>query len=81
MNGTSKTLAICVVVVIAIALTYGFLTMPDRRSGAERVGDAIHELPRGPDKAIRELGDRTPGERVGDTVKDVGDKIKDGTNR
>ena len=54
--------------------------MPDRRSPTEKIGDAIHDLDKGPDKAARQLENRTPGEKVGDAVKDAGDKIKDSTS-
>lgn len=65
--------------VIALFL-YMMFTSPDRRSGTEKLGDAIHELPQGIDKAGRQLEDRTPGQKLGDKVKDAGDKIKENTN-
>jgi len=75
--------AIVVVILIGI-LGYGLLTMKDQRSTTEKVGDAIHDLPQGVDKAERQLEDRTPGQKLGDAVKDSGDKmgdtIKDNTN-
>lgn len=79
-NSTNKNgfIAFLVLIVVAVAL-YGVLTMPDRRNGAEKLGDAIHELPKGVDKAARQLEDRTPGEKLGDAVKDVGNDIKHNT--
>ena len=71
----NKLLTVIIIIIIAIA-AYGLLTMPDRRTTTERVGDAIHALPQGVDKAGRELEHRTPGERIGDAVKDAGDDIK-----
>lgn len=71
-------LLIVAIIILAI-LAYGFLTMKDNRNGAERLGDAIHELPQGINKAERQLEDRTPGQKLGDTVKDAGDKIKENT--
>ena len=68
-------MVLCAVIIIAI-IGYSFLTMPDNRNGAEKLGDAIHELPKGVDKAARQLEDRTPGEKLGDAVKDTGDDIK-----
>ena len=53
--------------------------MPDNRSGTDKLGDAIHALPDGPDKAARQLENRTPGEKLGDAVKDTGDNIKQNT--
>lgn len=73
------TLIIIVVAVIAV-LAYSVLTMPDNRTGAERLGDAISELPNGVDDAADELGDRTPGERLGEAVEDVGESIKNSTD-
>lgn len=80
-NKQTKGLLVVVVVLLLAVVAYGALTMPDRRNTAEKVGDAIHELPQGVDKAARQLEDRTPGEKIGDAVKDVGDEIKDSTNR
>jgi len=72
-------LTIVAIVIIAV-VAYGVLTMQDQRSTTDRMSDAIRELPHGVDKAERELQDRTPGQRLGDDVKDAGDKIKDNTN-
>ena len=52
------TLTTCLVVVLAI-VAYGVLNAPDRRSGGEKIGDAIDEL-----------GDRSLGKRIGDDLKD-----------
>ena len=62
-------MVIMLVLVVAIA-GFMFLTKPDARTPAEKIGDAIGQLPNGPDKAARELEDRTPGERIGDAIKD-----------
>lgn len=66
-------------IIIVAAVAYIILTMPDNRSATEKLGDAIHDLDKGPDKAARQLKNRTPGEKLGDAVKDAGDKIKDST--
>jgi len=79
MNETYKWPMIIVGVIILAAVAYGVMTMPDRRSSMEKLGDAIHDLPQGADKAERQLEDRTPGQKLGDAVKDTGDKIKDET--
>ena len=71
-----KALAWVMIIVIVAVIGYGVLNMPDRRTGAQRVGDAIGELPEGVDKAARQLEKRTPGEKLGDAVKDVGDEMK-----
>ena len=80
INETYKgPLGIIAVIILAL-LAYGALTMRDQRSTTDKIGDAIHELPQGADKAGRQLEDRTPGQKLGDTVKDAGDKIKENTN-
>jgi len=76
----NRRLNIFITAIFVAILAYAFLTMPDRRSPTEKLGDAIHELDKGPDKAARQLENRTPGEKVGDAVKDAGDKIKDSTS-
>jgi len=60
-----------VVIAAVIFLAYGVLTMPDQRSTPDKIGDAVHELPNGVDKAGRQLEDRTPGQKIGDAVKDA----------
>jgi len=76
----NRTLTGIVIVVILAVVAYGVLTMRDQRSTGEKVGDAIDALPHGVDKAARQLEDRTPGQKLGDAVKDTGDKIKDNTS-
>ncbi len=77
-NNKGPVIIISVIVIAIVA--YGFLTMKDQRTTTEKVGDAIHDLPQGADKAGRQLEDRTPGQKLGDAVKDTGDKIKDSTS-
>jgi hypothetical protein len=67
-------------VIVVCILAYGILTMRDQRSMGDKISDAYHAWPQGPDKAERQLEDRTPGQKLGDAVKDTGDKIKDNTN-
>jgi hypothetical protein len=71
-------LMLVLVIIIAFA-AYDFLTMKDQRSFSDKISDAYHSLGQGPDKAARQLEDRTPGQKLGDGVKDAGDKIKDST--
>jgi len=78
-DSTYKTPMILVGILIVVLLGYGALTMQDHRNTTEKIGDAIHDLPQGVDKAERQLEDRTPGQKLGDAVKDAGDKIKDNT--
>lgn len=76
-------LAVIAAVIVAV-VGYGMLTTPDQRSLTDKISDAFHALPHGVDKAERQLEDRTPGQKLGDDVKDagdkLGDKIKDNTN-
>lgn len=79
-NNTTKGIIAIIVILLVALLAYAVLTMPDRRDGAEKLGDAISELPN-VDRAARQLEDRTPGERLGDAVRDAGEEIKEQTNR
>jgi hypothetical protein len=72
-------IAIIVIVILGV-LGYAILTMPDHRNGVQRVGDAIHELPNGTDKAADQLKDRTPAQKLGDAVQDTGNDIKNNTH-
>jgi len=69
-NPTTRSAAVFVVILAVILLAYSILTMPDHRTTTEKVGDAIHDLPQGVDKASRQLEDRTPGQKLGDQIKD-----------
>jgi hypothetical protein len=84
MNVMSKGPMVLIAVIVVAILAYGILTMRDQRNTTEKIGDAIHDLPQGIDKAERQLEDRTPGQKLGDAVKDtgdkMGDKIKENTN-
>lgn len=73
-SNSTRSLLVAAVIILVAALAYGFLTMPDRRTGSEKLGDAISELP-DTTKATRELEDRTPGQKIGDAVKDAGDDL------
>ena len=75
-SGSYKIPLVIIVVIIASFAVYKVLTIQDNRSVTDKIGDAVHALPDGPDKAARQLEDRTPGQKLGDAVKDTGDKIK-----
>lgn len=57
-------------IILLMGAGYAFLTMPDQRSTGQRVGDAIDALPQGPGKAAEQVEKRTPGEKLGDAIKD-----------
>ena len=80
-NSSTKFLPMALVVVVVAIVGYFILTAPDRRSGGEKVADAINELPNGVDKAARQLENRTPGEKLSDAAKDAGDDVKKATNQ
>lgn len=68
--------------VLAIGIAgYYVLNAPDKRNGVQKLGDAIQELPNGPEKAARELEDRTPADKLGDAAKDARDDMKKSINQ
>ena len=77
-KAAGKWIGFALVIILGV-MAYGVLTMPDNRTGAQKLGDAIGELPNGVDQAARQLEDRTPGEKIGDAVQDAGESIKDNT--
>jgi hypothetical protein len=81
MNPTAKNLLIAIAIVVLLGIGYIAFIQPDQRTTSDKIGDAIHELPNGVDKAAGELKeDRTPGQKIGDTVRSAGDKIKENSN-
>jgi len=69
------------VVIAVVLLGYILFTMPDKRSGKEKVHDAADELTGGVRKATRQLEDRIPAEKFDDAVKDASDDIKKNTTQ
>jgi len=81
LPATARNLLIVLLVAIVLVVGYNVLMQPDQRTATEKVGDAIHELPNGVDKAAGELSnDRTPGQKLGDSVRHMGDKIKENSD-
>ena len=80
-SGANRGLIAFLVLALLAIIGWAILTMPDRRTAGEKVGDAVDALPQGVDKAAQQLENRTPGERLGDAVKDTGDDIKQSTKR
>ena len=62
INEQYKKPIIIVVAIVVALLAYSVLTTKDNRSTSDRISDAFHQLE-----------DRTPGEKLGDAVKDTGD--------
>jgi hypothetical protein len=77
INEEYKKPMIVVVLIVVGLLAYGALTMQDKRGTSDKISDAYHALDDGVDKAARQLEDRTPGQKIGDAVKDAGDKLGD----
>ena len=77
---SNKALLVIILVVVVGIVAY-MLNAPDKRNPVQKQGDAIEQLPNGTDKAAREFKDRTPGEKLGDAVKDAGDDAKKSTNQ
>lgn len=70
-SNSSQALLIILLLGGILFATYYILTTPDRRSTSERIGDAASELSNGTTKAARQLENRTPGEKLGDAIKDA----------
>lgn len=70
MNNSTRNIVAIIVVAILAFVAYAVLNAPDRRSPTEKIGDAIHDLPQGVDKAGRQLEDRTLGDKINDKIKD-----------
>jgi hypothetical protein len=66
----SKTISGIFLIVVLLG-GYYLLTMPDNRTASQKLGDAIHDIDKGPDKAAQQLEDRTPGQKIGDKIKDA----------
>ena len=72
--------AIALVIILAF-LGYSILNTPDRRDPGQKIGDAISELHNGPDKAARQLENRTPGDKLQDAAHDEKQDIKKSLNQ
>lgn len=81
INRIFKWMVIAAVVGFVVLVAYAIMTKPDQRSVSEKISDAYHELGKGADKAERQLEDRTPAQKLGDDLKDVGDDVKHDTDQ
>lgn len=67
---------VTILVLIALAaIAWGILNMKEQRTTGEKIGDAIDALDKGANDAVKELEDRTLGEKLKDAVTD--DSAKD----
>jgi len=76
-----KFISITVTALVVIILGYYVLNAPDQRTAGQKIGDAVQELPNGPDKAARQLEDRTPGQKLQDAAHDEKQDIKKDLNQ
>lgn len=74
-----RSIVVIAAIVIIAAFAYRVLTMPDKRSLSEKISDTVQDFQNGKDHPEQQLEDRTPGQKLGDEVKDIGDKIKEET--
>ncbi len=79
-QSSSKYVISALIIIIAGFVAYTVLNAPDKRNAAERLGDAVKELPNGVDKAADQLKDRSTAEKLGDAVDNIGAKVRKVTN-
>ncbi len=78
---TGKFVIYAILIIVIAVAAFTVLNAPDNRNTAERVGDAVKELPNGVDNAARQLKDRTTAEKLGDAVDDIGASVRKVTNK
>ncbi|HAX91825.1 MAG TPA: hypothetical protein DCY07_06420 [Rhodospirillaceae bacterium] len=74
----------CLVVTVALVvalLAYGVLTMKDNQKASERVGGAVNELSQDVDKAVKEMKESAPVQKMDEVIKETGDKIEETTDK
>lgn len=76
-----KMIPAVVVALLVIVVAYLILTTPDRRDAGQKIGDAISELDKGPEKALRQLESRTPGDKLQDAIEDQTEDVKKSINQ
>jgi hypothetical protein len=81
MNAESKTKYVILGVVAVLAVVAVIYVINPRSDVGSRMDMAAEELSDGVEDAGRELDpDRTPGEKIGDAIDDVGEGIEDATD-
>ena len=81
MNYDRKLLPAVIIGLIVAVIGYYVLNAPDNRDPAQKVGDALNELHNGPEKAVRQLESRTPGDKLQDAIKDQKTDVKKALNQ
>jgi hypothetical protein len=81
-KSAGKTILLVAAAAIVGFLVYSWMTTAhDNRTTTDRLGDAVHALPQGLDKAGDQLEDRTPAQKLGDSVDKAGQDMKDDTKQ
>lgn len=76
---TNNSYIVLIVVAIVAVVAMAYLIRPQEESSTA-LGRAVEEISEGMHDAANELdGNRTPGEKLGEAVEDVGRDIKDGS--
>jgi hypothetical protein len=78
---TQKMIPAVIIGLLVAIIGYYVLNAPDNRDPGQKIGDAINELHNGPDKAVRQLEDRTPGDKLNDIVQDEKRDVKKALNQ
>lgn len=76
-----KTIPAVIIGLLVAIIGYYVLNAPDNRDPGQKIGDAINELHNGPEKAARQLEDRTPGDKLQDVVQDKKEDVKKALNQ
>lgn len=77
MSKENKTSYI-ILVIVAIVAVVGMFTLMQPKDESTQMGRAVDEIADGFEDAGRELDpNRTPGEKFGDAVEDMGESIQD----
>ena len=74
--GNNKTIMVVIIALLVAILGYFVLTTPEHKTLGQKVGDAVNELPNGPEKAARQLEDRTPADKIQDAAHDAKEDLK-----
>lgn len=77
MAEKSKTGLIVIIIIVLVGIVaYLTLITPNTLTAVQKSDDAVDTSTENPKKAVRQLEDRTPEEKLGDEVKDLGDDTK-----
>ena len=73
-----KIVFLLVLIAVVGVAGYAVMNAPDKRTDAEKLGDAVEEIGKGFENAADELnGDKTVGDKMVDTLKDAKEELKE----